>query len=158
MKLFTDPQFWVSVSFLICMGVLAKVMFRRFVSYVDQHIHHRQEVLQTLREEEKASAALLKQEQQRALVVAEERKVIKQNLKTEISSLGSAMQDHIKRDIKIFEKHYAKLQESMIEEFEHTLQTKLVHNIIEGTREILRQPAMQKHQHKIVARHLKTLQ
>jgi hypothetical protein len=158
MTLFIDPQFWVVTSFLICMGVLGKVMVRRVVTFIDHHMHQREKLLQTLKEEEIFFGVLLKQEKQRALAVAEERKLIKHKLKEQVSSLRRSMQDRVRRDIKTFEQSYEKLHQSMIEDFEHHLQTTVVHNIIEGTREVLRQPSMQKHQHKIVARHLKTLQ
>jgi hypothetical protein len=140
------------------MGVLAKVMLRRMVVYIDQHINQRQKLLQALRDEEKTFSTLLKQERQRAIVVAEERKIIKQKMKEEISALRSGMQDRVKHDIKMFEQSYAKLHQSMIEDFDYHLQTKVVQNIIEGTCIVMRQPSMQKYQHKIVARHLKTLQ
>jgi F0F1-type ATP synthase membrane subunit b/b' len=158
MKLFIDPQFWVAVSFLICMGALAKVMVRRMLTFIDNHVYQREQLLLTLKEEEKTFGVLLKQEQQRALAVEEERKVIKKKLKDEISALRHAMEDRIQQDINTFEQTYEKLNQNMIADFEHHLHATLVHNIMEGTREILRQPSMQKHQHKIVARHLKTLQ
>ena len=158
MKLFIDPQFWVSVSFLLCMGILAKVMCRRFLAYIDQHMQHRRQLLSTLAEEEKNCRILLKQEKQRSLSVKEERKLIKQKLKEETSALRTSMQNQTKHNLKLFEQQYKKLCQGMVEEFETHLQATLVQNILEGTRTAMRQPAMRKHQSKIVARHLKTLQ
>ena len=157
MKLFIDPQFWVAVSFLICMGVLAKVMVRRVLAFLDRHAQQREQVLLTLKGEEKTFGILLKQEQQRALAVEEERKAIQKKLKDEIEALQSSTENRMDHDTKAFEKTYEKLHQNMMADFEHHLHATLVHNIMEGTREILRQPSMEKHQHKIVARHLKTV-
>lgn len=157
MKLFIDPEFWLSISFVICMAVLAKVLLRRVLVSIDQHMHQRQELLATLRQEEKALQSLLKQEKHRALAVAEERKVIKQQLKAQISVLRSSMQDRVKQSIKMFEENYERLRQNMIGDFDYHLQTTVIQHVIEGTREVMKQPSMQKTQQKHIIRQLKNL-
>lgn len=137
MTIFYDPQFWVTISFLICVFTIGFLFLKKCLTYLDDKLQYRQNLLKTLEKEEAFHHHLLEQEKQKALNISTERKLIKQQLKHQMNVLRRSMQKRTQVSIKEFEHHYAYLQKNIREEFLQKLRTDIIDHIIAGTIESL---------------------